>query len=54
MSEPTHEIPTVDGIAAVLLAAVVGAGLALYFRDRSYSPVAEAQRIARKALGIED
>lgn len=43
-----------DGVAATLLAAAIGAGLALYLRGRSYDPVTEAQRIARKALGIED
>lgn len=54
MSESMQPKTNADGIAAVLTAAVIGAGLALYLKGRSYDPVAEAQRIARKALGIED
>ena len=53
MSEPTHEIVTANGVAAALFAAMIGAGLALYLKGRDYDPVAEAQRIARRALGIE-
>jgi hypothetical protein len=53
-----HEGPDAGGITAVLFAAVLGAVAALFYRglreQSQYDPVAEAQRVARRALGIED
>jgi len=57
MGESMQPSTETTGVSAALVGIAIGAGLSLFLRRFAeridYDPVAEAQRIARNALGIE-